>query len=200
MNLPSLSCGRTDPDNAISQVPDPEVPVPLSKTTTRAFAASIAFVAAGATVAGAAVLHLPVLGFGPAPAATPTPLAVRRVLAVEPEKVAPVKIVRTRYVDDVVRRPTPVRAYRAPSALDAGQPRHALAATSYQSPPPPAVAPVVAAAPGMAPPTAVPMQTQPPVSASDPEGSEPDDAISEQTAPPAPDDASTTEPAETVDR
>src|SRR4051794_10594294 len=39
-------------------------PLHLNRTTTRALAASVAMVAAGGTVAGAAVFHIPVLGFG----------------------------------------------------------------------------------------------------------------------------------------
>jgi hypothetical protein len=80
--------------------------MPLKTSTTRALAASLAFVAAGATVAGAAVFHLPVLGFGRAPsahAAVPvTPVAAR--------KVVPRKVVRTRIVTDIVHRPAPPSA------------------------------------------------------------------------------------------
>ena len=84
--------------------------MPFTKTTARAFAASIAFVVAGATLAGAAVFHLPVLGFSSA-SASAAPAPVRKVLATH--KVAPRKIVRIRYVDDVVHRPAPVSAYAA---------------------------------------------------------------------------------------
>ena len=100
----------------------------VTKTTAQAFAASIAFIVAGAVVAGAAVFHLPVLGFS-APSASAAPAPVRKVLATH--KVTPRRIVRIRYVDDVVHRPAPVSAYPA-----------APVAVTYQSPP---VAPVVAA-------------------------------------------------------
>ena len=68
MKRSALPNGEADADNATRHVPEPEVLVPFTKTTIRAFAASIAFVAAGATLAGAAVFHLPVLGFGSASA------------------------------------------------------------------------------------------------------------------------------------
>jgi hypothetical protein len=101
--------------------------VPFTKTTAQAFAAAIAFVVAGAALAGAAVFHLPVLGFS-SPSASAAPAPVRKVLAAH--KVAPRRTVRTRYVDDVVHRPAPVSAYPA-----------APVAVTYQMP----VAPVVAA-------------------------------------------------------
>jgi hypothetical protein len=80
--------------------------VPLSTTTTRALAASLALVAAGATFAGTAAFHLPVLGFTqPARAALaarePRPVQVRRL------RPKPVRVVRTRVVTDVVHRPAP---------------------------------------------------------------------------------------------
>jgi hypothetical protein len=131
MNPPGLPRGEADSDNATRYVPEPEVLVPFTKTTARAFAASIAFVVAGATLAGAAVFHVPVLGFSSA-AASSTPTPVRKVLAIH--KVAPRKIVRVRYVDEVVHRPAPVSTYSA-----------APVAVSYQAPAAPPVAPVVAA-------------------------------------------------------
>jgi hypothetical protein len=199
MKLPSLSCGEAGPDNATSQVSNPEVSMPLTKTTTRAFAASIAFVAAGATVAGAAVFHLPVLGFGPASAAT-RPLPGRRAVAVEPRKTEPVKIVRTRYVDDVVHRPAPTSAYETQRAGGAYRAPRVLVASSYQAPYAQAVAPVVTAARTAAPEAAAATSTQPRGAPTDDAGSEPDDAVTDHTAPQAPGNTPTTAPAETADQ
>ncbi len=87
--------------------------MPLTKTTIRALAASTAFVAAGVTLAGAAIFHVPVLGFSRASAATRSAAPpVDAAVAVRRRTVAPVKIVRTRYVDDIVHRPAPVGASR----------------------------------------------------------------------------------------
>ncbi len=135
MNPAALPSGEPDPDNATRQVPESEVAVPLNKTTTRALAASIAFVAAGTTVAGVAVFHLPVLGFGRAAAASAATAPVRSGHTVI-RKVAPIKVVRTRYVDDIVHRPAPTSAYPM---------MRAVAATSAPRPAAP-VAPVVAVA------------------------------------------------------
>lgn len=90
----------------------------LTKSTTRALAASVVFVAAGATVAGAAVFQLPILGFGPANVASASASTphVRPPVAAVPRKVAPKVVVKTRYVDDVVHRRAPERAYPAPTA------------------------------------------------------------------------------------
>jgi len=76
--------------------------MPLKTSTTRALAASIAFAAAGATCASAAVFHLPVLGFGRAPKSH----VAAPVIPVVARKVEPRKIVRTRIVTDIVHRPT----------------------------------------------------------------------------------------------
>ena len=132
------------------QVPDPEVIVPLTKTTIRALAASIALVAAGATVAGAAVFQLPILGFAQA---RPCRAAVSPGgTHVVTRPAAPVKIVRTRYVDDIVHRPAPATAYPAVRVVAATAPpprrwsprsrclprlRRAVGAQPRQSPGPP---------------------------------------------------------------
>jgi hypothetical protein len=90
--------------------------VPLTKTTIRALAASVAFVAAGATFAAAAVYHLPVLGFSSASVASAAPSAASQRRAV-PRQVAPRKIVRIRYVDVVVHRPAPPAANATAPAI-----------------------------------------------------------------------------------
>jgi hypothetical protein len=77
--------------------------VPLKKTTTRALAASVAFVAAGGTVAGAAVFHLPVLGFGPTNAGA-TASAVASTTMKKTKTVTPIRVVKTRIVDEIVHR------------------------------------------------------------------------------------------------
>ena len=86
----------------------------LTKTTTRAFAASLALVAAGGTIAGAAVFHLPILGFGRADAASANgrAAAAKRPLR-SLDKAQPKVIVKTRYVDVIVHVPHR-RARRAP--------------------------------------------------------------------------------------
>jgi hypothetical protein len=78
--------------------------VSFTKTTARALAAAIAFVIAGGTVAGAAVFHLPILGFGPAPVARTT---VAPLTTPTTRKVQPRVVERTRFVDEVVHRPAP---------------------------------------------------------------------------------------------
>jgi hypothetical protein len=105
--------------------------VPLTKTTIRALAASIAFIAAGATLAGAAVFHLPVLGFHSASVASATPPSTPRALTAH-RKIAPRKIVRIRYVDIVVHRPAPPYTRTTTAAI----------ATTYRVAPRP-TAPVV---------------------------------------------------------
>jgi hypothetical protein len=84
--------------------------VPFTKTTTRALAASVALVAAGATVAGAAVFQLPILGFGRANVASATTTAARPKPALVVRKVKPKVVVKTRYVVDIVHRRAPARA------------------------------------------------------------------------------------------
>jgi hypothetical protein len=106
--------------------------VPLSKTTTRAIAASIALVAAGATVAGAAVFHLPMFGFGPTATAGADAAPARPPVA-PAHKVRPRVIVRTRYVDDIVHRPAP-RASRAPSGAPPSAPPAAAPAPNATQP------------------------------------------------------------------
>lgn len=80
--------------------------MPFTKTTTRALAASVALVAAGATVAAAAVFQLPILGFGRATVASASAVPVRAVVV--RQRVKPKVIVKIRYVDDIVHRPAPV--------------------------------------------------------------------------------------------
>jgi hypothetical protein len=113
--------------------------VTLTKTTTRAIAFSIALVAAGATVAGAAVFQLPILGFGRA-AAGATAAPARRPVA--PHKIRPNVIVKTRIVDDIVHRPAPTRAYGAPASTPSPAPMVAVSAansTAVTAPTSPAV-------------------------------------------------------------
>lgn len=78
----------------------------FTKSTTRALAASVAFVAAGATVAGAAVFQLPILGFGRADlaSATASPAGSRPALPVVRPPAKAEVIVKSRYVDDIVHR------------------------------------------------------------------------------------------------
>jgi hypothetical protein len=88
--------------------------VPFSTTTTRAIAASAAIIAASGTVAGAAVFHVPILGFGRAEiaAATVEP-PTNRTPARAPMHSSSRVIVKTRYVDDIVHRRG--RIYAAPT-------------------------------------------------------------------------------------
>ncbi len=142
----------------------------LSRTTVRALAASVVFVAAGATVAAAAVFHLPVLGFGPAPsaaAASATPVAAVR------DAVTPRKVYKTRYVDDVVHAPaatTPPsssRGYRsAPGAT---------AAAPTAAPVTGATAPAPSTSTTGAPTPKAPTTTQAPVSTTTPPTTTPPD-------------------------
>lgn len=102
--------------------------MPLTKTTTRAFAASLAMVAAGGTIAGAAVFHLPILGLGRADVASANASpAVKRAAPVARKKVRAKVIVKTRYADEIVHVPTtsgaPPAAATAPAfAAPASQP------------------------------------------------------------------------------
>lgn len=120
----------------------------LDKTTTRAFAASIALVLAGAVVAGAAVFHLPILGFGSAGAESTVPHPSPSTTA---HGVQPRVIVRTKYVDDVVHRPAPATSASSASAASStgsssGAPAQPAAGTaSTYAPAAPAVAAAVAA-------------------------------------------------------
>jgi hypothetical protein len=88
----------------------------LTKTTTRALAASVAIVSAGAMLAGAAVFHLPVLGFHSVAAAS-EPQAHGYEHPVARHAVRPIAVVRVRYVDDIVHRPAPASAYSVPRAV-----------------------------------------------------------------------------------
>lgn len=104
--------------------------MPLNRTTTRALAASVALVAAGGTVAGAAVFHIPVLGFGASNAgATATQFA--QVAAVRPRaatKVMPRRVVKTRYVDQIVHHQSAWSGSSATTAATAAPPAPAATA------------------------------------------------------------------------
>ena len=78
----------------------------LTKTTTRAFAASLALVAAGGTIAGAAVFHLPILGLGRADAASAKVAPAPKPAAVA-HKARRKVVVKTRYADVIVHVPAP---------------------------------------------------------------------------------------------
>ncbi|HEY5011369.1 MAG TPA: hypothetical protein VIK61_01525, partial [Acidimicrobiia bacterium] len=135
--------------------------MPLNRTTTRALAASVALVAAGGTVAGAAVFHIPVLGFGASNAgATATQFA--QVAAVRPRaatKVMPRRVVKTRYVDQIVHHQS---AWSGSSATTAASTAPAPAATAAPS--------HVEQAPTSTPPTMDPNPPAEPPSAEPPEG------------------------------
>jgi hypothetical protein len=105
-------------DNATDAVPDTEMLMFFTKTKTRALAASVAFVAAGATVAGAAVFQLPILGFGRAQvaSATATPVDAKPAVTVVRRKIEPKVVVRTRYVTDIVHRRAQARTESMPAA------------------------------------------------------------------------------------
>jgi hypothetical protein len=105
--------------------------VTFTKTTTRAFAASLAMVAAGGTIAGAAVFHLPILGLGRADVASAdaTSTAPKRVVHAVPKKAHRKVVVKTRYADVIVHVPAPssggsggAAAIPAPSAAPTLQP------------------------------------------------------------------------------
>jgi len=82
--------------------------VQLTKTTTRAFAASLAMVAAGGTIAGAAVFHLPILGInGAAASANSTPHTAEPAAAAAHNKAHRRVVVKTRFADVVVHVPAP---------------------------------------------------------------------------------------------
>ena len=134
--------------------------MPLNRTTTRALAASVALVAAGGTVAGAAVFHLPILGFGAANAGASSAV-VRTVADVRPAaKIAPIRVVRTRYVDQIVHQHRGAAASRA----TAPQPSAPVAAASPTAAPttPPTSTDPVTNPPVVDPPTSNPPVVQPP--------------------------------------
>lgn len=131
----------------------------FTKTTIRALAASAVLVAAGSTVAGAAAFHLPILGFGAAPAsASPTPASVKPAAPAARRAVRPRKIVKTRYVDDIVHRPAAVSA--SPSRAAVGTAPTVAPMTASTSVPPPTVtidpSTTSTTAPTVAPPTTTP--------------------------------------------
>lgn len=103
----------------------------LNRTTTRALAASVALVAAGGTLAGAAVFHIPVLGFGAANAGA-TARQIERVASVDTtaKRVAPIRVVKTRFIDQFVHHRAAAAA-AAPAAPAA--PAHVRAATRSAS-------------------------------------------------------------------
>jgi hypothetical protein len=108
----------------------------LTKTTTRALAASIAIVSAGATLAGAAVFHLPVLGFRSAAASESSTHRYEQPIA--RHAVRPIAVVRVRYVEDIVHRPAPASSYSAPRGVapnSAARPAAILASPARQSGP-----------------------------------------------------------------
>lgn len=110
----------------------------FSKTTVRAFAASVALVAAGGTVAGAAVFHWPILGFGRESVASASDVTRSAVRTVAARKPSPRVIVKTRYVDDVVHRRAPSPAYAptppATAAVAVVAPAAAVTSTSSSTP------------------------------------------------------------------
>jgi hypothetical protein len=81
--------------------------VPLTKTTTRAFAASLAMVAAGGTIAGAAVFHLPILGINGAAASTNVAPHTAQAAAAAPKTAHRKVVVKTRVANVIVHVPAP---------------------------------------------------------------------------------------------
>jgi hypothetical protein len=123
-----------------------EVLVPFTKTTTRALAASIALVAAGATVAAAAVFQLPILGFGHATVASASAVPARVVVV--RRRVEPKVIVKVRYVDDIVHRRAPVETNAIGSSqMTAFQPEPVASVSAPM--PTPAVPTTIARGPAM---------------------------------------------------
>jgi hypothetical protein len=108
-----------------------EVFVPFTKTTTRALAASIALVAAGATVAAAAVFQLPILGFGHASIAAASAVPARAVVQ---RSVEPKVIVKVRYVDDIVHRRAPASTNALRSSQKTAFPPQPIASVSAPMP------------------------------------------------------------------
>jgi len=77
--------------------------VPLNRTTVRAVAASVAMLTAGGMVAAAAVFHIPVLGFAAADAgASPRHFEQAAVSHTKAKAVTPIRVVKTRVVDEIV--------------------------------------------------------------------------------------------------
>ena len=134
----------------------------LNRTTTRALAASVALVAAGGTVAGAAVFHIPVLGFGAVNAgATGQVAQVANVASEKP--IAPRRVVKTRFVDQIVHHQAAAshsRGYSsAPSATVAAQSGAPMSpSTTAETTPPPSTNPPVTTPPVTEPPTTAPPQ------------------------------------------
>jgi hypothetical protein len=161
--------------------------VSLTTSSVRALAASIAIVASGATFAGAAVFHLPVLGFGrtgvasaAAPATTAATIAKPRV-----HKVRPKVIVKTKIVTDIVHRPAPVSA-----AVHAGWTSAPTVAAPATLPVPVPAAPVT---PVVTTPSAAPAWSEPEVAETHHHEVERDDAAAEhETHAAAPAGATTT--------
>jgi hypothetical protein len=144
MTRAGLHFFEREPDTAPVSSPFQEVPVSLNRTTIRALAASVAMVTAGGTVAAAAVFHIPVLGFAAAGAA---PKPVERVAAVHAvaKRVAPIRVVKTRYVDEIVHHHSAAPSTPAPVAPVAA--RAALTPVRAASVVPPMTAPPVAQPP-----------------------------------------------------
>jgi hypothetical protein len=130
-----------------------EVLLPFTKSTTRALAASVALVAAGATVAAAAVFQLPILGFGRASVASAiaVPDRVKPPVEVVRRKVKPKVVVKTRYVDDIVHRPAPVRTYNVNGSPGPAQPPATIAFVSTPTPTPTVTVPTAITRPAAAP-------------------------------------------------
>jgi hypothetical protein len=119
--------------------------VSLNRTTVRALAASVAMFTAGGTVAAAAVFHLPVLGFDAAAVRAPT-AQVERVASVHTQPVAPIRVVKTRVVNEIVHHHAVAASMPAPIASAAVR----VAAPGSVS----STSPTTAPPPSMAPPTA----------------------------------------------
>ena len=112
MTRARLPDGVNAPDNEHTSAVDRRFSVQLTKTTTRAFAASLAMVAAGGTIAGAAVFHLPILGLGRADAASAKRRAARRQARRSgcARRLSRKVVVKTRYADVIVHVPAPSAA------------------------------------------------------------------------------------------
>lgn len=81
----------------------------LTKTTTRALAVSAALVVSAGSIAGAAVFHLPILGLDRTSVASAESTTARPAAVVH-RAVKPRRIVKTRYVNDIVHIPAPASA------------------------------------------------------------------------------------------
>ena len=118
----------------------------LNRTTVRALAASVAMFTAGGTVAAAAVFHLPVLGFGAAGVRAPT-AQVERVAAVHAQPVAPIRVVKTRVVNEIVHHHAAAASMSAPvasAALPGAAAPGSVSSTSATTAPSPSMAPPTA--------------------------------------------------------